>query len=445
MTALLVANNKTEETVGDPAGMDPGERDVVACLGQRVLWFARDSDVIVVPREPDEAFLEYVAALTGTRRSSLRLVVPPPGRFGSGILSRDRLLSQACLNGVREALAGRPVGEVTAMVGGGAVAALVRSLGAEAAMPGYRLAAAGGTTHVNRKSLFRAIAGGVDVPVPHGWSGDDQADAGAAIVAELAEGHCVIVKQDLQSGGKGNEVLCPRPGVRVIGTRSPAVVLPDAAAVGGYLTRRWDWLTNGGRNTIVIERYFPDAVPFFAEYLISDHGPSVSGHGEMLMTPTYAGVIAPTPGLAPGTEAGFIETGLRLCAPFYAMGYRGTMSLDAIMTPGGQFLFTEINCRMGGSSHLHRAIGDYVLGPEYRPQRIIAERSGWCAPSFREAAERLEAGGLGYDQESRLGVILTCDQVPADGTVGCCVIAEDLDSVRKYERLLSNHFSRVRG
>jgi pre ATP-grasp domain-containing protein/pheganomycin biosynthesis PGM1-like protein len=442
MTALLVANMKTEEIVGDLAVMPADERKFAGCGAQRLLWFARDGDVVIMPRRPDEAFLGYVTTLTRTRRSTLRLVVPDSGRYGPDILSRDRLLSRPCVDGVREALDGRTADAIVALCGDGAVAALARELSITAALPGYGLAAAGGIALVNAKSLFRAIAGGLGAPMPPGWIGDDRAGAGQFISEELAAGHCVIVKQDLQSGGKGNVVLSPVPDVRVAGTKLPAVVLPGADAVSAYLAGRWDWLTDGGRHSIVIERYFTDAVPFFAEFLIDDDGIRLTGHGEMLMTPTYAGVIAPMPGLDRAVEEDFIATAKQLCVPFRAMGYRGTVSVDAILTAGDRFWFSEINCRMGGSSHLHGVIGAHVVGPSHRAERLIAERDGWRVPSFAEAVHRLEAAGLAYDPETRLGVILTCDVVPANGTVRCCVVAEDMDAVKKYELLLGGIFPR---
>jgi hypothetical protein len=192
----------------------------------------------------------------------------------------------------------------------------------------------------------------------------------------------------------------------------------------------------------VIERYFTDAVPFFAEFFIDDAGIRLTGHGEMLMTPTYAGVIAPSPRLDPAVMNDFIETAKRIGAQFRTIGYRGTASVDAVLTAGDRFWLSEINCRMGGSSHLHSAIGAHVVGPSHRGERLVAERDGWRVPSFREAVHRLEAAGLAYDPETRLGVILTCDVVPANGTVKCCVVAEDMDAVKKYELLLGTIFER---
>jgi hypothetical protein len=117
--------------------------------------------------------------------------------------------------------------------------------------------------------------------------------------------------------------------------------------------------------------------------------------------------------------------------------------VDAITIAGNHLFFTEMNCRIGGSTHLRRIIGDHIVGRDYLKQRLLVERGGWPAPSFREAAGRLDAEGLGYNRETRAGVLLTCDFGPADGTVRCCIVAEDIDAVHKCEQLLETVFPRL--
>jgi Pre ATP-grasp domain/PGM1 C-terminal domain len=440
MRALLVANNRTEETVGNLMSLDAAERRFAGCGAQRVLWFAQEGDTVVVPWAPDESYIEYVTMHTGIRPSSLNIIAPPPGHLGPDILSRDRLENPEFQDAVRKVFASRPPAEIVAFCGDATIARLARSLGAETAMPGYKLAQSGGVTLVNSKSFFRAIASGVGAPVPPGSIAYDQADGYRAIVQELEEGNSVIVKQDLQSGGKGNEVLSPEAGTRVYGASYPALVLNDPDAVRRYLTRRWDWLTGGNRHAVVIERYLSDVIPIFVEFLLNDEGPTFVASGEMLMKPAYAGVIVPAPRLPEHIANRFAEIATQVCAVVWAMGYRGTVSLDAIITPENRFFLTEINCRVGGSTHLQRVIRDRVLDPRYRGRRFLAERGGWPAPSFREAARKLNAEGLGYDPGTGKGVILTCDFQRADGTVRSCIVAEDADAIPRCEQMLAQIF-----
>ena len=76
-------------------------------------------------------------------------------------------------------------------------------------------------------------------------------------------------------GGFGNEVLSPVDGVRPTGALR-VVVLSDRRAVEEYLSERWEWLTDGRRNRLIVERYFPDSVPLYVEFLLSDSGVDLS-------------------------------------------------------------------------------------------------------------------------------------------------------------------------
>ena len=74
MTRLLIGNNIRHPLVDDVD--DPH----TAWWAQRLLWFARDGDIIVLACPPEQDFLEYVTILTGTDRNLLRFVPPAPGK-----------------------------------------------------------------------------------------------------------------------------------------------------------------------------------------------------------------------------------------------------------------------------------------------------------------------------------------------------------------------------
>src|SRR5689334_3759398 len=109
MTTVYVANIQTDEMSGDSAALPDHLKLLAAGRSQRMLWFARDGDVLVAPVAPKPDYVEYVTALTGVRASSLRIVVPPPGHAGERILTADRLADEGFLEELRRALAGRPV------------------------------------------------------------------------------------------------------------------------------------------------------------------------------------------------------------------------------------------------------------------------------------------------------------------------------------------------
>lgn len=163
------------------------------------------------------------------------------------------------------------------------------------------------------------------------------------------------------------------------------MVLADRAAVAVYVAERWTWLTAGRGQRVVVEQYFADSAPLYAEFAIDDAGVVLVGCGEMVMRPTVVGEI--TPPVTPDAEsrAELVAQGARLCEALRAIGYRGRVSADAVLTPKGEIRFHETNGRLTGSSHLHDAFFGRLLREEHRGSRCILELAGLKVPSFAEA------------------------------------------------------------
>lgn len=408
--------------VGELAALSPLEREAGGASALRMLWFAHDGDVLLLPRSPRPEYLDYVTGLTGTDPSSLTVLVPPAGELGSDLLTPDRTADPDFREQVCRAVRERGIRQVLAVFKDVAVAQLAEAAGLKLA--GHSFSAQGGDAFVNSKAGFRAIAAGSGAPIAAGLATTQQWQATQAATELLAAGHSVIVKKEFQGGGQGNEVLSPAAGVRVAGT-SNAVVLPDAAAVASYFTERWDWLTVGGRHRLVVEQYLLDCDTVYAEFLVGDEGPELSGVGELLMAPVAVGQVVPPQCLTPATRHALIEAGLRVARAMHAIGYRGYLSTDSVLTPSGEIVLTETNGRISGSTHLHVAIENRLLAGTNLADRVILERFDWMVPSFAAARAALVEAGLGFDRELDLGVVLTSDLSP-DRTLSYCVVARDL-------------------
>ncbi|MDT0345445.1 preATP grasp domain-containing protein [Streptomyces litchfieldiae] len=430
MTRLLVANDFIE----DQAFVADARLKKTGWWAQRMVWFARDGDVLVMTTRPEDAYLDYVTSLTGTRLATLRVVVPPPGRLGSGVLTADRLADAGFRARLRAELDGRAVDQVLSLHPDPAVVDLARFLGAEHALAGHGFIAQGGGSLANSKVVFRAIAGGVGVPLPDGGVCGTRPGAEELITTMLADGP-LMLKHDLRSGGRGNEVLSPVPGVDPVGAQR-TVVLPDRAAVREYLAERWDWLTGHGQGRFVVERYFPGSQAVFAEFSLTDDGITFAGQGEMVSAPMAKAEIIPAPGLKPDTVAALLEGGEQLCRPLHAMGYRGLLSADAIVTPDQELYFTEYNGRITGSTHIYEIVGRHIVGPDYAENRVLLEIDGWQVPSFQEGVDLLRTSGLGYDRTTRTGVMLVMAFNPSVDSIRYVVVARNLDSAYEQAREL---------
>jgi hypothetical protein len=436
MTALIVGNSRTEEMVGELAELSPDDRAAGGCVAQRMLWFSGPGDVLVLPRLPRAEYLAYVTGLTGVDPASLTLFAPPEGVLGADLLTPDRLVGADFRDRVRGALHGRLVDRVLAVFNDVSLVEFVDAVGLRSVMPGFPFSVQGGDALVNSKAVFRAVAAGAGVAIAPGRVVTRPGEAESVLVGLLMSGQSAMVKQEFQSGGMGNEILSPAGGVRQAGAHR-LVVVPDAPAVARYVDRRWAELTVGGRHRLVIERYLPGCDTVYAEFLIGEDGEQLLGTGELLMEPVVVGEMVPAQAPAGAAMDRLVAAGRSLCRSFRAMGYRGYLSTDAVLTPDGEVVFTETNGRLSGSTHLHT-----VIGPRLAPRapRVLLERSGWAVPSFTAALERLAGVGLAFDPAAGTGVVLTSDLMP-DSTLTRCVVAEDAESARAIDQRVTDLFT----
>lgn len=439
MTTLHIANSRTADMVGELTAMSGEELRFAGAGAQRMSWFARDNDIVVLPWLPEDVYLDYVTSLTGTNRDTLTLLAPPPGVVGEDVLSPDRLADNGFRVELRAALAGRTVDLVAPINYDLAAADLARALGLLDALPGHEFSAQGGSALVNSKGVFRAIAAGIGAPIAPGAVVAERRDAVAVVEELLVAGSPVIVKQEHQAGGIGNEILSRVPGIEPVGARG-TVVLPDRAAVVDYVEREWGWLTGHRRDRVIIEHYYPGSVPVYVEFMVTADSIDLLGLGQMTMNPMFEGIIAPPIALTPAETDEAVAISRRLCEPYQQMGYRGVLTPDVFLTPGRDLVISEINGRISGATHLNGAIAECLGGPDGLRDRVLVERGGWRVPSFGEAVDRLHASDLAIDQVRREGIVLVFDTSRLDGSVRYCTIGPDMDTVRDYEQRLQSLF-----
>ncbi|CAL9639675.1 hypothetical protein SUDANB120_06304 (plasmid) [Streptomyces sp. enrichment culture] len=443
MATLIISNQRTEEMVGDLDSLTPEYRRYVGNQAQRMAWCLSEGDVLVLPTAPDEEFLRHVTGQLGIDRDAVRVLVPPPGRYGEGVLSRDRLCGEAFVGELREAVAAHGVDQVLPFHFDSSVAVLVRALGLDGVTAGFGFLDQSGGRLLNSKATFRAIAGGVGAPVPEGGVFTAQEDAARFLWERfLSRGLPAILKQDFHVAGFGNEIVSPVAGVDPLGAQR-TVVAADREELEKYLTDRWPWLTDGGRGSVVVEHYVPGSVPVYAELRVEEHGVEFTGHGEMRMKPVLNGLIVPAPSASADSVdfTGFLEAAARLCEPLHAMGYRGIVSVDAIVTPDRDILVNEFNCRTGGSTHIHR-IGERVVGGDYFTDRVLVELRRCTFPPFARTVRSLEEAGLAYDPATRTGVLITVDDNGPGGGFGeYCVVGETLAHAEELEERVARLFA----
>jgi len=303
-------------------------------------------------------------------------------------------------------------------------------------LPGAAFASQHGSLLANSKVAFRAIAAGLNVPIPTGYVLNNSQEAKIRIAEMLLTQRIpVIIKKDFGRGCRGNEILSSEQNISANGGRQN-FTLTNQTAINHYIDENWDWLSDQGKYGVVIEHYYPESTAIFAEFQLSDQGITFSGVGEMLAAPLADGQIMPPVGLSPISIANIITNGYKLSTALHTIGYRGMVSADAIVTPDGKVLFSEYNGRITGSTHIYATLGKRILGEHWAEHHILLERRGWIAPSFQTAVEWLKDSNLAYNNEKKSGVILSSISSPTCHSIGYTIVAENLAAAKELEQKL---------
>lgn len=443
MAKLIISNQRTEEMVGNLEILSPRYRQYVGNQAQRMAWSLQEGDVLVLPVAPDEYFLDYVTGLLRIDRAAIEVVVPDSGKYGDGVLSQDRLMNPEFLGRLERAVRNSDLCEVFPFHFDSTVAALSRKLGLEDVTPGFSFLEMGGGKLLNSKATFHALAGGTGVAVPQAKVCSLKEQAADFMWEELlSRGRPAIVKRDFHVAGFGNEVISPVPGVEPVGALR-TVVAADREALTAYLDERWNWLTDADRSPVIVERYFADSLPLCAEFSVGEEGIQLAGHGAMRMAPVLNGHVWPAPVAELPGFADFLEEAERLCVAIHAVGYRGVVTVDAVLTPDSGILINEFNCRVSGSTHAYH-IGERIVGGDFLTDRVIVEQRRSTFPATETAVKALTEAGLEYDRTTRTGVLLTvADNSESGGFGEYCVVAEDAAHAERLEAALTTLFART--
>ncbi|MFF3982746.1 peptide ligase PGM1-related protein [Streptomyces sp. NPDC001828] len=407
--------------------IDPSirERHDMRAWTQRLLWFARPGDLLVLCCEPDAAFVDYALAHTGVKREELTVLTAPPGAWGDRLLDPSSLTVPAFVEQVRAALGpGGPgaVSEVFALWPSAAVARLADALGLSDRFPGAAFFGQGGGEIGNNKANFRAVAAAAGVPILPGRICRSRAEATEATDALLKDSTsgAVVVKQAHNGAGVGNQLLVRDPGMAVdhVGARHLHHLAPGADGIAAYWAERWPWASGEGRWPVVIEEFAPGADAVYSEHYASNDGTRATETGRLL----YVGrrlshQVVPLDGVTEPTRAALLDGGARLADAYRAFGYRGHLSADALVLPGGNVVFTEVNAQVSGSLHIYQSIAHGIVDVTAEPARQVVEYHvppTWAVPSFDAFLAALDELGLAYDPATRTGVIVSMPAIPLE-------------------------------
>ncbi|MCX5357051.1 peptide ligase PGM1-related protein [Streptomyces mirabilis] len=400
----------------------------------RAMWYADSGDIIVSPVELDDDFFEYVARAGGIDLDSVTVTVRGEKLYDDVLLDK----------GLVTLLQGRVAGDASwtlmpcNMTEG--VAELARLLGIDAGIE-MQFAAERGADLLNRKSHFRQLAVGSGLPLAPGAIVRSPEGLFRAVTNLLAVTGTVVVKQDNAAGGAGNIAFTSGPLNPLPGAAETRPVPDDLAAMAVL----WEELTEAQDPVLVVESFHHTVNAFFFEYFIGKGGQvTLLSNPEFKRRlshtdgePVWAWIGLEIPADAPAaTLADALTRGAWFAAAVAAMGYRGYMNIDAIVTDDGRLIFNEINARWSGGLVLH-TIATRLLGHRYADNHVISSVRNVKPAPFTATLDALRARGLGFNAETREGIVVVAHGPEDTDNTECLIIAESRQRVRELESLVN--------
>lgn len=188
---------------------------------------------------------------------------------------------------------------------------------------------------------------------------------------------------------------------------------PSAHGVEDYVDARWDWASMQGQCPVVVEEFLDAQASFCVEYYIGDLGaqraaPSTLEFEDRKIVREIIGRLP----LTPTQSQEFVASAAVLAQRYHAIGYRGYVCFDAVLSAQGHIYFTEANARTATGTHLNAAF-EHLLSEEAGPLRIVQVNSDptWGALSTAEFLQIVQDNDLAFNWSTGHGIAMTTPPV----------------------------------
>ncbi|MDY7791278.1 peptide ligase PGM1-related protein [Burkholderia ubonensis] len=440
MAKLIVGNVDNEAMIGDTSRASLPLRQVSAIAARRLVWQMEADDVAILPSPVSPGMMAYVSEVTGRRLSVGQVISPSRDAADPLVLTSDRLLDESMLAALRARHVGQGSWTVYPYYYTSSVGLLCERLGiAQPVSNGSNFMAQAGAELLNRKAVFRALASG-RVGCADGRVCRSFGEFHLTLRDLLARHASVIVKQDVNAGGDGNiavtlERRASYPGVRKV------YALANISDVDTVFSRDlWALQTDtAGNCQVIVECFHESSDVLYSEYEIGADAVRLTSYGDLRMDASgdkrgngmimWTGFQIPSR-LRPDVVDEFVTQSGVLAEISQRLGFVGRANFDAIVTRDAKVVFTEINGRIGGCSHLDGILRTLV-GPDYLATHAVVTRN---RVPVRDLDRALASSRQLTDLRAGAGVVVLTEDLSGTGTIEYMVFATHPDDALALER-----------
>jgi hypothetical protein len=386
MPKLLIGNVYSEAVVGDVSKLPVFTRQEATVYAKRLAWLLDEDDILILPSTLSKAMIDYISRIKNRKITSANFLPLSTNTDNWLILTSETLLKSELINDLKTCMSGK-AWEIIPYIYSSSIICFLNELNlshAELQKPNFMNQA--GTNLLNSKSAFRALVAS-HIPIAPGNACRSAQELYYVMRQQITNSGVIIIKKDFSANGVGNIAITLCDHLNYAGVRE-VIKLNDVDDITiEFSEKLWCNLVDSfGNNLIVVETYLPSQDTIYAEYYIGKNidDCKLMNYGIVRMDETqdtigkgvvnWIGFQIPPANLSTNIRQQFLDGCELLKQKLLNLGYRGLVNFDAIITQEDQVIFTEINGRLGGCSHI-QPIAEKLIGVNYLDTHFILTRN----------------------------------------------------------------------
>ncbi|WP_131821064.1 hypothetical protein [Ensifer sp. LCM 4579] len=435
MSSIILANTGSDSMVPPAALLSDNFLRLNAASAKRMVWLAKDGDVVITPTPITKPFLDYVTSLTGRSKivslatsstvTKRPLPISEKDIEPSSHLSRSlRLLSENLnVSSLEPYIVDKVSLSIAQCVGDVPVTFSNQSV----------LASPEATRLLNDKAEFREFAPRLGVPIAYGNVCVNTQEMVNAVRRALSVSDQVILKLANHAGGDGNFVISKciersfQGAVRAVCIHEIDVdsIRAGLHAIGLIATKK---------APVIVEAYSENESSVGVHFDIGEDRVEFIGVASILFNPGYGGSYWDR-----SLVDGLPKDVLAWCESLgnYARdaGYCGPFSVDIVKAKEVGYFACEVNGRHGGFSSIRAVSLSLGLEPDIKNgERVVLSRTAIpIGVRFPGLVELLEKRQLHYNPSVKRGAVVMVEGCEDSGPFDFVIVGGDLSDVQGIE------------
>ncbi|WP_131781166.1 hypothetical protein [Legionella gresilensis] len=385
MPKLLIGNVYSEAVVGDVSKLPIFTRQAAAVYAKRLAWLLEEDDLLILPSMPSKYMIDYISHIKNKNITSKNFFPLMASSNNSSILTSEVLLNDKLICELKAHISDK-TWELIPYIFSSSIVCFSNELGLsydKFQTPSFMNQS--GINLLNSKATFRALAAPY-ITIAPGNICRSVKELYYVMRQQINNVGAIIIKKDFAANGEGNIAITLSDRLSYAGVRE-VLKLGSIKDITYELSEKlWYSLVDSlGNNLIVVESYLPSKHTLYAEYYIGKkiEDCQLKNYGIVRMDETEDAkgkdivnwIGFQIPGNLPSNVTQQFLDGCEILKQLLLnFGYVGLINFDAIVTEDNKVLFTEINGRLGGCSHI-QPIAEKLLGSNYLNTHCILTRN----------------------------------------------------------------------